>query len=57
MEWTHAICSDCWQRRKPKGEAPIKVRNAPIEQCCFCGQPTSMGIYVRHDPRELNCKH
>jgi hypothetical protein len=26
------------------------------DQCCFCGQPTSSGIYVRHDPDRLTCE-
>ena len=55
-KWTHSMCSECWKKENPDKD-PVKVKNAPVEQCCFCGQPTSMGIYVRHDPSKLNCKH
>lgn len=31
----------------PEGEA------LPVERCCWCGQPTIVGIFVRRDPATL----
>lgn len=56
MIWTHAICTVCWSSREP-GRLPATVKGATPEPCCFCGQMTDAGIYVRHDPRDLSCKH
>ena len=28
-----------------------------IASCCFCGESTTSGIHVRHNPNDLNCKH
>lgn len=28
----------------------------PVEQCCFCGSPTIIGIYVRYDPASHDLK-
>jgi hypothetical protein len=36
---------------------PARVRDAKPSVCCFCGQQTRLGIFVRKDPRALNCKH
>lgn len=36
--------------RYPEDETP------PIERCCFCGLPTIIGIYVRHDPASPDLK-
>lgn len=58
-EWTHNMCARCWKRINP-GSGPIfqiKIENRDIETCCFCGQATKAGIYVRHDPKEMNCSH
>jgi hypothetical protein len=37
---------------------PIRIveRHRIDETCCFCGEVTSAGIYVRHDPYELRCQ-
>ena len=56
MEWTHNICLECWVYRK-SNQIPAILRNAEIEKCCFCGQENKDGIYIRHDPKELNCHH
>lgn len=56
MSWTHAICDPCWDERHPYRE-PVQMIDAPRETCCFCGEPTTGGIYVRHDPRDLSCSH
>ncbi len=56
MSWTHAICEKCWKQEKG-GQIPHRIREAAEEPCCFCGAPTSAGIYLRHDPKLLECKH
>lgn len=54
MEWNHSICAECWNKQNPQ-RSPHALRNDPVKKCCFCGQDTSAGIYVRHDPRLLSC--
>jgi len=53
-EWTHAICDECWILKHPARE-PVRIHGS-TDTCCFCGS-NSAGVYVRHDPKELNCKH
>jgi hypothetical protein len=55
-EWTHRICSVCWNKREPN-RRPAVVINQEFKPCCFCGTMTNAGIYVRHDPQDLLCKH
>lgn len=56
-EWTHSICEQCW--KKLHGDrAPTVATGSLHETCCFCGQHTVAGIYVRHDPKDLeHCNH
>lgn len=58
MTWTHRICDECWNKKNP-GQRPFRVQHQYIElvSCCFCGKNTISGIFVRHDPKELSCKH
>ena len=56
MEWTHSICDECWHRRDPE-RVPVRLTEPIVELCCFCGELTVSGIYVRHDPQELDCQH
>lgn len=56
MRWTHNICLACWIARKTN-QIPAILKNPEMERCCFCGQENQNGIYVRHDPKELNCIH
>ena len=48
-DWTHAICSDCWDKRHPDRPSP-RAGRGEWEACCFCGKGTVSGIYVREDP-------
>lgn len=70
MSWTHPICERCWIERESVWEElangteqlvevrkPSTLRITTIEECCFCKQITIMGIYVRHDPKKLQCNH
>ena len=52
--WTHPICQPCWDRNFP-GREPIIVTFTDPELCCFCREREAEGIYVRHDPAELEC--
>lgn len=66
--WTHSCCERCWIERegewRPAPEVggdvlvsirrPVRIREPDLEQCCFCGAPTIIGIYVMHDPKELS---
>ena len=56
MIWTHAQCEECWEKANP-GRVAVRLKGAERVWCCFCALPTSAGIYVRHDPRKLNCEH
>jgi hypothetical protein len=56
----HAICASCWQtraarQRQPLRE-PVRVNGAGIDACCFCGDLSTAGIYVREssDPTMLD---
>ena len=54
MDWTHRMCDHCWSRSHKRD--PLRIKNDPIGKCCFCGKDTNSGIYVRYDPKELNCE-
>ena len=58
--WTHAICTDCWDKKRPDSPAPRlpdgrDIESGPLEMCCFCGAGTAAGIYVRADPQTTKC--
>jgi hypothetical protein len=56
--WTHAICAPCWNKERPDRPTPLGNEIGDLEVCCFCGEPTKSGIYVRKDPKELkHCAH
>ncbi len=55
MSWTHSICLGCWNKRY-RGR-PVRIPNPETEKCCFCGALTTSGIYVRADPKTLDCEH
>jgi hypothetical protein len=54
--WSHVICTDCWNTQHPDKEPVVLAELLTPETCCFCGQLTDSGIYVRHDPNEALCK-
>ncbi len=59
IDWTHPICTECWDKRNPNRK-PIRVADefTEVEICCFCGNLTREGIYVRTDPSEPKyCHH
>lgn len=48
-DWTHACCNLCWLAREGE-RIPTRMRNPDEETCCFCGDLTESGIYVRENP-------
>lgn len=58
LSWTQPTCESCWidQHSAWDGDGlisidrPVMVKEAGIEQCSYCGNPTIMGIYTRADP-------
>lgn len=62
-EWTHCMCGDCWLQRNFKWtddggvefRPPVTCKTDKTEICCFCGNKTVLGIFVRHDPATLTC--
>lgn len=56
VEWNHSMCEGCWNKSNPNRQA-CTVIDAEVEICCFCGDETTSGIYIRHDPNDLSCDH
>lgn len=63
--WSHLICDSCMQARldlhattSPIGPlpAPIRLVEEPLQACCFCGEPTNSGLYVRDNAGALLCR-
>ena len=65
LSWTQPICERCWIAREAAWEdvgevevlkeirRPTVLTDSDLEQCAFCGEPTIMGIFVRHDPNDV----
>lgn len=50
--WTHSICDACWDKLyRPEHGNPVRMSERRVDACCFCGERTGSGIYVREDPR------
>jgi hypothetical protein len=61
LSWTQPCCERCWvERHHLEGEPiklPVRVRSEDpynTEQCCYCGNPTWVGIFVRVDPTTVD---
>jgi hypothetical protein len=51
LSWTQPSCEICWLERNPdRRPTTLKEPFRETEICCFCGEPTRSGIYVRVDP-------
>lgn len=50
--WSHAICAPCWEERFPD-LTPYVLAIPDLELCCFCGEDTEAGIYIRDDPQAV----
>lgn len=69
-EWNHLICERCYISQRgefavgPDGpmltgiQIPVQITGShrTVGPCCFCGELTIMGIFVRRDPGEVNCE-
>ena len=58
-KWNHAICVSCWNEKNP-GRPAVSIvdEHRDIETCCYCGEHTRDGIYVRANPNETEfCEH
>lgn len=55
-KWDHVICSDCYAERHPGRTAHRTAGGVDLGECCFCGEETDEGIFVRADPAITNCQ-
>ena len=46
--WTQPVCQKCYV--EIYSGKPSKMTGPIEEQCCYCGEQTQDGIYVRLDP-------
>lgn len=53
MSWTQPICVTCWNIHNPNRLAHTMAEVCETETCCYCGKPTTSGIYVREDPKAV----
>lgn len=65
MNWNQPVCEQCWITEHAiyaldtRGVVGVKLptvvrgNDVEVEQCCRCGSPTIMGVYVRIDPRTV----
>ena len=54
-KWTHRICPECWNAQHP--DKPTSLgRGAGTDRCCYCGEDTAGGIFVRADPWMVRCQ-
>jgi len=51
----HAICVPCWVDSRPE-RIPHRVVDDVARACCFCGRPTSSGVYLRQEPSITPCQ-
>ena len=52
----HTMCDSCWEKKQPNRE-PVRLTISlkPLP-CCFCGEPTQSGIFVRAHPTVVKCR-
>jgi hypothetical protein len=43
----HAVCDECWTDVLHRTDDPYRMADPKIEHCCWCGQDTFSGIYIR----------
>jgi hypothetical protein len=53
--FTHALCEACYEWLEP-GREPVMITPPEQETCCWCGKPTTSGIYYRAEPERMVCK-
>ena len=53
--WTHRICVPCWNMKNPdRAVQESDYQESDPGLCCYCGNETRSGIYVRDDPRAVH---
>ena len=52
-KWTHPICALDYAVMEP-GRTPTTLIDDEVMTCCWCGKPTSAGIYFRADPNVVH---
>lgn len=53
IRFNHVCCPRCWS--STHDHPPFRVLDAPLEKCCWCGELTGAGIYVRQNPDHVPC--
>lgn len=52
---TQPACGECVDARFPNANpTPLREDKRELETCCFCGEETRSGIYVRVDPADVD---
>jgi hypothetical protein len=58
MGWNHAICEMCWYNRAADrgepGREAVRLKEDHNRKCCYCGNDTTYGAFVREDPKSEN---
>jgi len=55
-QWNHAMCDPCWEKKQgPRKPVRLTLEMKPL-LCCFCGEPTQSGIFVRANPKTVKCR-
>lgn len=62
-KWNHAICGVCWLSEGPRramglrlpAPAPALAQDSASKPCCYCGNETTAGIFVRVAPAAMPC--
>jgi hypothetical protein len=58
LSWTQPCCERCWINIVGRVEEGVRQPHLlasawQLERCSWCGEPTIIGLYVRHDPRQV----
>lgn len=53
--WNHCMCDECWTYLRAPA-VPYRVRGHLEQKCCYCGEMTKSGIYVRGNPETTPCR-
>lgn len=53
MSWPHAICAPCFLQRN--GVVMPSGSSEAFERCCWCGDFTGSGLFVRGGPAAGAC--
>lgn len=59
--WTQPCCEACWVERNLQQtddggwtmRIPVRVTEARLTECCYCGNVTFVGIFLRVDPTQV----